>query len=319
MNLFLLQWWSPFLPPAASTASSSVDNLYGFIFWLTMILFVLVMGPAAWFMYKYRLKPGEEAKPTPRITHHLGLELTWSIIPLILCLVIAVWGFWDFMVLGVAPADAEEVNVTGYKWGWRFEHKDGTKELNELHVSEGKTIKLVMTSEDVIHSFFIPDFRVKHDLPPGRYTSLWFTPIGIGTHQVFCTEYCGDGHSGMLAKIIVMPKDKYEEWSRVGTPLSDGETPESRGKQLYADKGCATCHSIDGSKLTGPSFKAIFGQPQPLTDGTTVTMDENYMRESILNPQAKIAQGYAPVMPSFQGILKETEITYLIAYIKSLK
>ena len=318
MNI-LLQWWSPFLPPANSTAASSVDNLYGFIFWLTMIFFVLVIGPGAWFAYKYRLKPGEEAKPTPRITHHLGLELTWSIIPLILCLIIAVWGFWDFMVLGVAPADADEIYVTGYRWGWRFEHKDGTKELNELHLPEGKTIKLIMTSEDVIHSFFIPDFRVKHDLPPGRYTSIWFTPIGVGTHQVFCTEYCGDGHSGMLAKIFVLPKDKYGEWERVGTPLGDGETAESRGKQLYADKGCVTCHSSDGSRLTGPSFKGIFGQPQPLTDGTSVNIDENYIRESILNPQAKIAQSYAPVMPSFQGTLRETEITYLIAYIKSLK
>ena len=322
MNIFLQSsLWSPFMPPANSVNSGNVDNLYGFIFWLSVILFILVIGPGFYFAWKYRVKKGEEAKPTPRITHHLGLELTWSIIPTILCLIIAVWGFWDFMALGVAPADADEVYVTGYKWGWRFEHKDGTKELNELHIPLGKTVKLIMTSEDVIHSFFIPDFRVKHDLPPGRYTSIWFksTDTTDTTHQVFCTEYCGTGHSGMLAKIYVWNEKRFNEWQKVGTPLGDGETLESRGRDLYSNKGCVTCHSNDGSKLTGPSFKGIFGHPQPLQDGTSVDVDENYIRESILNPQAKIAQGYAPVMPSFQGTLKEIELNALIAYIKSLK
>lgn len=317
MNI-LLQW-SPFLPPTASVNAANVDNLYGFIFWLSVVLFILVIGPGAWFVYKYRLKPGEDAKPTPRITHHLGLELTWSVIPLILLIIIGIWSFWDFMALAIPPAEAEEIYVTGYKWGWRIEHRDGTKELNELHIPEGKTVKLIMTSEDVIHSFFVPDFRVKHDLPPGRYTSLWFTPVGTGEHQVFCTEYCGDGHSGMLAKIHVMPKDKYAEWQRVGTPLGPNETLEIRGQKLYTDKGCATCHSTDGSKLTGPSFKGIYGQPQPLADGSSVNVDENFIRESILNPQAKIAQGYNPVMPSYQGTLKEMDLNALIAYIKSLK
>ncbi len=317
MNI-LLQW-APFMPTAASHNAPNVDNLYGFIFWLSVVFFILVIGPGAWFVYKYRLKKGEEHQPTPRITHHLGLELTWSVIPLLLCVVIAVWGFWDFMALGVAPADTEDIFVTGYKWGWRFEHRDGTKELNELHLPEGKKVKLVMTGEDVIHSFFVPDFRVKADLPPGRYTSLWFEPIGVGEHQVFCTEYCGDGHSGMLAKIIVMPKDKYAEWLRVGTPLGPGETLEDRGKKLYSDKGCLTCHSVDGSRLTGPSFKGIFGNPQPLADGASVNVDENFIRESILNPQAKVAQGYSPIMPSYQGSLKEMDLNALTAYIKSLK
>lgn len=320
MNIFLLQWWSPFLPPADSTASSSVDNLYGFIFWLTMIFFVLVIGPGAWFVYKYRLKPGEEAKPTPRITHHLGLELTWSIIPLILCLVIAVWGFWDFMVLGVAPADAEEIYVTGYKWGWRFEHKDGFKELNKLHIPEGKTVKLIMTSEDVIHSFFIPDFRVKHDLPPGRYTSLWFTPTtkAGSEHQVFCTEYCGDGHSGMLAKIYVWAPEKIKELKLVGDP--DFVPDAANGEKVYKEKNCNTCHSVDGSKLTGPSFKGIWGGPQPITGGPTVTVDEEYVRESIVNPQAKIAEGYpAGLMPSYQGLVSQKEILAVIEYMKTLK
>ncbi len=320
MNIFLQSsWWSPFLPAANSTVSSSVDNLYGFIFWLSVVLFVLVIGPGFYFAWHYRVKQGEVPKPTPRITHHLGLELTWSIIPLILCLVIAVWGFWDFMILGVAPADADEVYVTGYKWGWRFEHKNGFKELNELHVPLGKTIKLIMTSEDVIHSFFIPDFRVKHDLPPGRYTSIWFTPTDTvkSVHQVFCTEYCGDGHSGMLAKVYVWPQNEIDKFITDGPEGFD--ISAKSGKEVYEKKNCLTCHSVDGSKMAGPSFKGIWGGPQPLVGGTTVTVDENYVRESILNPQAKVAEGYAPVMPPYQGLVNEKEIKAIIEYLKTLK
>lgn len=317
MNI-LLQW-APFMPPADSHNAVNVDNLYGFIFWLSVVLFIMVIGPASWFIYKYRLKPGEEHKPTPRITHHLGLELMWSIIPTILCLVIAIWGFWDFMALGVAPADAEEIYITGYQWGWRFEHRDGTKELNELHLPEGKKIKLIMTGEDVIHSFFIPDFRVKADLPPGRYTTLWFEPKGVGEHQVFCTEYCGDGHSGMLAKVFVMPKAEYEKWFVEGPKAPDGMSLADWGKQLYTSKSCNTCHTVDGTPLTGPSFKGIFGKPQPLNNGTSVTVDEEFVRESILNPQAKVAANFNPVMPSYQGVIKQSEMNALIAYIKSLQ
>ena len=320
MNILLQSSvWSPFLPPPNATEAAAVDNLYGFIFWLSVVLFLLVVGPMFYFVFKYRVRAGETAKPTPRITHHLGLELTWSVIPSILCLVIAVWGFWDFMNLGNAPADAEEIYVTGAQWVWNFEHKDGTKEINELHVPEGKTFKLILTSQDVIHSFFIPDFRVKHDLPPGRYTSIWFTPNGVGNHQVFCTEYCGDSHSQMLATVKVMTRKDYDEWNRVGTPLGPDETPEKRGEKLYREKSCITCHSIDGIRMTGPSFKGIFGTPQPLTDGSSAIADENYIRESILNPQAKIVATFTPVMPPFQGMLKDNDITCLIAYIKSLK
>lgn len=317
MNI-LLQW-APFMPPAASQNAGNVDNLYGFIFWLSVVFFILVIGPAAYFVYKYRLKPGEEHKPTPRITHNLALELMWSIIPTILVGIIAIWGFWDFMALTVSPADAEEIYVTGYKWGWRIEHRDGTKELNELHIPEGKKIKVILTSEDVIHSFFVPDFRVKQDLPPGRYTTLWFEPKGVGTHQVLCTEYCGDGHSGMLAKIFVMTKADYDKWAKEGPGPENGEDMATFGKRLYTAKGCNTCHSIDGSALTGPSFKGIYGKPQPLTTGASVNVDEDFISESILNPQAKIAAGFNPVMPSFQGIIKEKELKGLIEYIKSLQ
>jgi cytochrome c oxidase subunit II len=314
--------FSPFMPPQASTVAGEVDLLYGFIFWLSVVFFFLVLGPAAWFVWKYRQK-GDQVHPTPWITHNLPLELAWSVIPLILVVIIAVWGFWGYMSLNVTPANAEDVYVTGYKWGWRFEHRDGTKELGELHVPVGKTVKLIMTSmEDtndktpVIHSFFIPSMRVKQDLPPGRYTYLWFTPTVEGEHQVFCTEYCGDGHSQMLAKVIVMSPPDYKKW------LDGDNLPEPTaqiGEALYKSKACVTCHSIDGTKLAGPTFKGLWGTQQPLVNAPPVLVDENYVRESILNPQAKIAEGYAPVMPAYQGLLKDKEVQALILYIQSLK
>lgn len=329
MNIFLQSSvWSPFLPPQNATEAAAVDNLYGFIFWLSVVLFLLVVGPIFYFVFKYRVRAGQEAKPTPRITHHLGLELTWSVIPSILCLVIAVWGFWDFMNLGNAPADSEEIYVTGKKWVWQFEHKNGFKELNELHIPAGKTIKLILTSEDVIHSFFIPDFRVKHDLPPGRYTSVWFTPTDSGEakdkvtgiiadHQIFCTEYCGDGHSGMLAKLFVMEPKAYLKYLDEGDPKM--VVTAEVGAALYKTKACITCHSVDGSKMTGPSWKGLWQGKQPLEGGSVATVDEEYIRESIVNPAAKIAQGYANQMPSYQGLLNKKEIAAITEYIKSLK
>lgn len=310
------------MPPQASNVAGEVDSLYGFIFWLSVVFFVLVLGPTFYFVWKYRQK-GDEVKPTPWITHNLALELAWSIIPLLLVVVIAVWGFWGYMSLSIAPVNAEEIQVTGYKWGWRFEHRNGTKELGELHVPVGKTVKLIMSSieEDpnntpVIHSFFVPDFRVKQDLPPGRYTYLWFTPTVEGKHQVFCTEYCGDGHSRMLADLYVQSEQEFADWKKTGGLQ---EASVDVGAALYKSKGCVSCHTVDGSKLVGPSFKGIWGADQPLQAGPAVKVDENYVRESILQPNAKVAQGYPAVMPSYQGLLKDKEVESLILYIKSLK
>lgn len=319
MSMNMLLQWSPFMPPAGSTVASQVDNLYGFIFWLSVVFFILVIGPGAWFIYKYRVKKGEKAGDTPRITHNTTLELLWSVIPLILVMIIAVWGFYDYMTITVAPADATEIYVTGYKWGWRFEHKDGFKELNQLHVPIGRPIKLILTSEDVIHSFFVPDFRIKQDLPPGRYTSVWFEPTdkAENVHQIFCTEYCGDGHSGMLGKIFVWPEKKIEQLKREGDP--DFVINAENGAKVYKEKNCITCHTVNGDRLTGPSFKGIWGSQQPLADGTAVPVDENYVKESILQPMAKVAQGYTPVMPSYQGLINEKEIKAVIEYLKTLK
>lgn len=313
------------MPPQGSTIAGEVDNLYGFIFWLSVVFFFLVLGPAAYFVWKYRQK-GDQVRPTPWITHHLPLELAWSVIPLLLVVGIAVWGFWSYMSLSVAPANAEEIQVVGYKWGWRFEHRNGKKQLNKLNIPIGKPVKLVLTSlEDdpnntpVIHSFFVPDFRVKQDLPPGRYTHLWFKPTQVGEHQVFCTEYCGTGHSGMLATINVMTQADYDKWLKEGDALPAGMTLAQYGAQLYKDKNCNTCHTITGDKLVGPSFKGLWGINQPIQGGPAVLVDENYIRESILQPQAKIAEGYPPVMPSYQGLLSDNDVKALIEYIKSLK
>ncbi|HYE75420.1 MAG TPA: cytochrome c oxidase subunit II [Blastocatellia bacterium] len=321
MNILLQA--APFMPPQASTVAGEVDALYGFIFWLSVVFFILVIGPMVYFVWKYR-QHGEEIRPVAWITHNLPLELAWSIIPLILVIIIAVWGFWSYMNLYVEPPNAEEIQVVGFKWGWKFEHRDGIKELGELHVEVNKPIKLVMTSmEDnenstpVIHSFFVPDFRVKQDLPPGRYTTLWFTPTVLGEHQVYCTEYCGDSHSAMLAKLYVLTPEEMAKFRENGG-LTGPPTAEL-GKDLYTKRGCATCHSVDGSRLVGPSFKGIWDSMQPLQGAPPVKVDENFLRESILNPNAKIAEGYPPVMNSYQGILRDPEIQALILYIKSLK
>jgi cytochrome c oxidase subunit II len=325
MNILLYaNPFSPFMPPQASTVAGEVDTLYGFIFWLSVVFFILVLGPAAYFVWKYRQR-GDEVRPTPWITHNLPLELAWSVIPLILVVIIAIWGFWGFMSLNVVPANASEVQVIGYKWGWRFEH-NGRKQLNELNVPVGRTVKLVMTSlEDaadntpVIHSFFVPAFRVKQDIPPGRFTYLWFTPTEIGKHQVFCTEYCGDGHSAMLATVNVMSQADFDKWLKGDEPLPAGMTLAQYGGQLYTKNNCNTCHSIDGTKLVGPTFKGLFGASQPLTTGASVPVDENFLRESILQPQAKVAEGFAPVMPSYQGLLSDRDVQALVEYIKTVK
>jgi cytochrome c oxidase subunit 2 len=229
------------------------------------------------------------------------------------------WGFKGYIKAAVAPNDATEIVVTAKKWVWQFEYPDGTRTLNDLHVPLNKPVKLVMHSEDVIHSFFVPSFRLKRDVIPGRYTQLWFTATEPGVQQVFCAEYCGKGHSDMLAKIHVDTDEQYETFLREGDEQVRQMPLQELGRQVYENKGCATCHSIDGTRGQGPSWKGIYGQVHMGTDGKGHLVDENYIRESILYPQAVIVQGYQPIMPTFQGLLLEREILGAIEYIKSLK
>ncbi|HWQ31294.1 MAG TPA: cytochrome c oxidase subunit II [Blastocatellia bacterium] len=318
LSHILLSPWAPFMPPAKSDFAGSLDTLYGFIWWTMAFFFVIIVFLLFYLPYKYRR--GDKPTLTPRITHNLALELTWSGIPALLIIVIAFWGFNLFVKAYVPPGgDVTEINVTGKQWAWSFEHKDGTVIPGELHVPVGRPVKLVMSSTDVIHSFFIPDFRVKSDVVPGRYSSIWFTPKEVGDHQVFCTEYCGDSHSAMLATVHVVTEEQYKETLENGG-LPKEAPPAQRGALIYQRAGCVTCHTVDGVRLVGPTFKGIFGRTEQLVGGGSLTVDENYIRESILQPQAKIVAGFeGQQMPSFQGVLNDRQIGWIIEYLKTLK
>jgi cytochrome c oxidase subunit 2 len=284
---------------------------------ISIFFFLLIAGLLAFFVVRYKRQRPNEV--TPHITHNFFLEVTWSVLPLLIVIGIFFWGFHGYLRANIAPGESMEIQVNAKKWVWSFEYPDGTRTINEIHVPVNKPIKLVMTSEDVLHSFFVPNFRVKHDVVPGRYTEVWFQATVIGTHQVFCTEYCGKGHSDMLAKVIVDDQATYEKWLAEGDELMKTMPLPELGKLVYENKGCSTCHSLDGTRGQGPSWKGIYGQVHTMTDGQKITVDQNYIRESILEPQKHIVQGFEGIMPTFQGLLRERELQGAIAYIKSLK
>lgn len=305
------------MPPAGTEYAREVDSLYLFLVGLSAFFFFLVAGLIAWFVIRYRRRqPGER---TPHLTHHTGLEIAWSVIPLALLMMIFFWGFSSYMNATVSPADAMEIQVTAKKWLWQFEYPNGIRTINELHVPLGQPVRLVMNSEDVIHSFYVPTFRVKQDVVPGTYTQLWFEATEPGMHRLLCAEYCGKGHSDMLARIYVDDEKAYGEWLETGGDQGKNMPLAQFGALVYASRGCETCHSLDGSRREGPSFKGIFGHPAKLSDGKTVMVDENYLRESILQPQARLVAGYEGIMPTFQGLLREREINALIEFIKAQK
>ncbi len=315
------------LPVQGSVYAGKVDDLYMFLIWLSAFFFFLVAGIIAWCVINYRRRPGRKSA---HITDHLGLELTWSIVPLILVTGVFFWGVSGYMEASVAPGDALEITVTARKWNWAFEYPDGSRTASEIHVPVGKPVKFLLMSEDVLHDFFVPAMRVKHDVLPNRYTEVWFTPsikspIGADGKAVpfliTCAEYCGKGHSDMQAKLFVDDDVTYKKWVEEGGDEWKSMTPAAFGKLLWESKGCATCHSIDGSPVAGggPSWKGIYSTMQPMSDGKAFMADENYIRESIMVPGAKIVKGYDNIMPSFQGLLRDREVNALIAFMKTLK
>ncbi|AKU92807.1 cytochrome c oxidase subunit II [Vulgatibacter incomptus] len=302
-------------PPQASTFAKDVDSVYYFIHYLSIFFWVLIVGAIVFFVWRYKRGHKEGVGPS----HSLPLELTWSIIPLVLVIAMFLWGFKTFMYVSRAPGDATDIHVTGAKWSWTFEYPNGLKEMNELHAVIDKPVRLVMTSTDVIHSFYVPTFRNKMDVVPGRYSTFWFQPTVLGPQQVFCAEYCGDGHSEMLAKIIVQTQEEYDAWMKE-TAKEDTTTPlPELGAKLFQSKACFTCHNTDTSAKVGPGFQGIFGHEVELDNGTKAMVDENYIRTKLLTPRATTVRGFPPVMPSFQGQLTDREIDGLIEYIKSLK
>ena len=306
---------SSLFPTPSSTTAEQVDNLFYFILLVSIFFFAIIVGVMVLFLIKYRARPGESAQKSP--SHNNTLEVAWTVIPGIFVAGIFFWGFVGYLDMRQPPDDSYEIQVTAKKWSWSFTYPNGHVD-NNLHVPQDRPVRLVMSSDDVIHSLYIPAFRLKMDVIPGRYTTTWFESGTPGEYTLFCAEYCGTQHSNMLAKVVVHRSGEFEKWLEDAANFLETVTPVQAGEILYQRRGCIQCHSVDGSAKSGPSFKDVFGSQQGLSDGSSVTVDENYLRESILEPQAKVRAGYKPVMPTYQGQLKDEEISALIVYIKSL-
>jgi len=305
------------MPVQGSTSAVVVDRIFSLVLWVSVFFFVLIVFLMVLFVVRYRRREGrEDAEPAP--THNTKLEITWTAIPIMIVIVIFVWGFREFLNINTPPANAFEIQVTGQKWKWLFTYPNGHVDEN-LHVPVNTPVRLLMTSEDVIHGFFIPAFRLKRDVVPGRYVKVWFRARETGEHQIYCTQYCGTGHSDMWAKVIVHEPGGFERWLQEASNFLKTMPPAQAGEHLYRTMGCAQCHTVDGTGSTGPTWKGLFGSHVPLEGGRTITADENYLRTCILDPTANIPLGFQPVMPTFKGRLSDQEITAVIAYIKSLK
>ncbi len=304
------------LPPRASTTASIVDQAFYLLLVISTFFFTLIVVLMSVFVVLYRRQPGAEPGRAP--SHNPLLEMVWTGIPVAIVAVIFYVGFVGYMELRSAPREAYEIRVKGQKWQWFFTYPNGHVD-SDLHVPVDQAVRLTLTSEDVIHSLFIPAFRVKMDLVPGRYTTAWFTATQVGEFDLYCAEYCGTGHSDMLAKVVVHPPGEFEQWLATASDFLKTMSPAEAGELIFRRRGCGQCHSTDGTAKIGPTLKGLYGEQVRLADGSTAEAEDNYIRESILEPNAKIAAGYQPVMPTYKGLLKDEEITALIEYIKSLK
>jgi cytochrome c oxidase subunit 2 len=301
----------PFFPEAASAQAGQVDAVFFFMLAVTAFFAVLIAGLVVTFAVKFRRR--QENEIGAAIHGSLALELLWTIIPFGIAMVMFAWGAKVFFDMARPPAGAMEVYIVGKQWMWKAQHMDGQREINELHVPVGRPVKLIMGSEDVIHSFYIPAFRTKADVIPGRYNTMWFTATKPGTYHLFCAEYCGTKHSGMIGSIVAMEPPDFEAW--LGGGKSE-ESPVAAGAKLFSDLACISCHQRTGGR--GPSLANVFGHEVELQGGAKVMADEAYIRESILNPQAKVVNGFQPIMPTFQGLITEEQLLQLIAYVRSL-
>jgi len=304
-------------PEQASTVAGQVDLFYFFLIAVSGFFATLIATLIVYFSIKYRRRSDSDV--TPSIHGSLKLELLWTLIPFALTMVMFFWSASLYLTIRRPPDDALQVFVVGKQWMWKLQHMEGRREINELHVPVGRPIKLLMTSEDVIHSFYVPAFRIKADVVPGRYNTAWFEATKPGSYHLFCAEYCGTQHSRMIGRIVVMEPADYQAWLS-GKDVAAGapaEPPQSSGEVLFTRHGCATCHRGQAGAL-GPALAGLFGSNVQLAGGGSVVADESYLRESIVNPRAKIVEGYKPVMPTFQGQIDEESLLQLVEYIKSL-
>ena len=305
--------WVPFFPEQASTFAWQVDYLYFYLILISVAFTIPIAAVIFFFVVRYREK---EKYATPDEIHgSIVLETTWSIIPFIISMTIFLGGAIVYYNQYRMPDEGMQVYVVGKQWMWKLQHEGGQREINELHVPVNTNIKLIMTTEDVLHDFFVPAFRTKMDVVPGRYTYMWFNATKPGKYHLFCAEYCGLNHSGMGGYVYVMEKDDFAAWQAGSV---SGQTPVEQGRDLFENKlGCASCHA-GGPQQRGAKLEGIFGHEVKLVGGQTVVADEAYIRESILNPGAKVVEGYQPIMPTFKGQVTEEQIIALVAYIKSL-
>jgi cytochrome c oxidase subunit 2 len=308
-----MQSWIPLVPDSASTFSWQVDALYFYLSGVTLFFVLLISAVLIFFTVRYRRRTPYEI-PRPIAGSH-KLETLWTVVPFLIAMTMFGWGARIYFNQFKPPQNAVEVYVVGKQWMWKLQHATGQREINELHVPVGRKIKLIMTSEDVIHDFFVPAFRTKADVVPGRYTTLWFEATKPGKYHLFCAEYCGMNHSGMTGSIYVMEPREFDNWLSGNTGST---SPAAAGQQLFQSLGCASCHGANGEGGRGPTLVGLLGRPTPLENGQTINADEAYMRESILNPQAKIVAGFPPIMPTFQGQVTEDQLLQLVAFIKSL-
>jgi len=304
-----------FFPEEASTLARGVDELFLSLVAISLFFGLLVAGMIIVFMIRYRRRHDDERAPD--IHGSLLLEAVWTAIPLAIALGIFAWGASLFAAIRRPPNDALRVSVVGKQWMWKVQHLEGKREINELHVPVGRSVELVMTSEDVIHSFFVPAFRVKMDVVPGRYSTMWFEATKAGTYHLFCAEYCGTLHSEMIGRIVAMDPADFQAWLAGQEPGKPTISMVDAGQALFASQGCASCHT--GTSARGPSLAGIVGSQQKLADGRTVVVDDAYLRQSILDPSAHVVQGYEPLMPTYQGLIGEEDLMRLIAYIRSLE
>lgn len=299
------------LPDQASTVAPEVDALTLALTFITVLFTVLIACVLMYFAIKYRRR-SEEHVPRP-IAGSLQLEIIWTTIPLLIGLMIAVWSTRVYLTIYRAPDDSLDIYVVGKQWMWKMQHPGGQREINELHVPVNEPVKLTMISEDVIHSYFIPAFRIKQDVLPNRYSSIWFQASQVGTFDLFCAEYCGTWHSKMIGKVVVMEPADYERWLR---ERAEGSSALEGGK-LFRKLKCISCHAAD-AQARAPLLENLFGRMVPLQDNSQVLADEDYLRRSILRPREQVVAGYQPIMPTFEGQVTEDEILQLIAFIRSL-
>jgi cytochrome c oxidase subunit 2 len=298
----------PLAPVRASTAASRIDAIFLFELFVSLFFIALIFTLIVYFVIRYRRRSEDEIPPY--IGRHYGLEAAWAIIPFILMLVMFFWGAGIYTNLKQPLEHGLEIHVIGKQWMWKIEHPDGVREIDELHVPAGEPVKLIMTSQDVIHDFFLPEFRIKQDVLPGSYVTEWFTATRPGIYHIFCAQYCGTDHAKMVGRVVVMSPSDYQAWRAGAIP---SQSPAAAGAKLFATYGCATCHG-----QFAPTLAGLYGSSVTLQDGSRVKADEAYFRRSIEDPSSQIVAGYPIIMPSYKGQLSEEQLIQLIAYMKSL-